>query len=234
MSAKTRLPYRPRALRDRRAAAAAICDRLATTYPDARCALDFRNPFELLVATVLSAQTTDVRVNSVTPTLFADYPDPEAMAGADREHLEQVLRPLGFFRAKAASCQRLAAGLCDNFGGDVPRTLEELVTLAGVGRKTANVVLGNAFDTPGITVDTHVGRLSRRWGWTRNEDPVKVETDLAAILPQPDWTIICHRIIDHGRQVCHSRKPNCPACPVADLCPSYELIVGVPYVQSQA
>ncbi len=198
-------------------------------YPDATCALDFRNPFELLVATVLSAQTTDVRVNSVTPTLFAAYPDPEAMAGAAREHLEEILRPLGFYRAKAKSCQRLAAALCSDFGGEVPRTLEELVTLTGVGRKTANVVLGNAFDTPGITVDTHVGRLSRRWGWTRNEDPVKVEMDLAKILPQPDWTLICHRIIYHGRQVCHSRKPECLACPLADLCPSYELLVGIPY-----
>ena len=229
MSSKTRLPFRPRALRDRRAAAERICERLAELYPDATCALNFRNPFELLVATVLSAQTTDVRVNSVTPTLFGEFPDPEAMAGADRERLEEILRPLGFYRAKAKSCQRLAALLCDRFGGEVPRTLEELVTLQGVGRKTANVVLGNAFDTPGITVDTHVGRLSRRWGWTREEDPVKAEMDLAKILPQPDWTIICHRVIYHGRQVCHSRKPDCLACPMADLCPSYELIVGVPY-----
>lgn len=229
MSPRTRLPHRPRALRDRRAAAAAICDRLAKIYPDATCALTFHNPFELLVATVLSAQTTDARVNSVTPELFAAYPDPESMAGAEREKLKSILRPLGFFRAKARSCQRLASAICEDFDGQVPRTLNELVTLTGVGRKTANVVLGNAFDTPGITVDTHVGRLARRWAWTREQDPVKVEMDLAKILPHPDWTIICHRVIHHGRQVCHSRKPDCLACPLADLCPSYELFVGIPY-----
>ena len=211
----------------RRELASVIVTRLEQIYPDSRCALTFSNPFELLVATVLSAQTTDVRVNSVTPELFARFPDAEAMAGASREELERILHPLGFFRAKARSCQSLGAVLCEEFGGEVPRTLEELVTLPGVGRKTANVVLGNAFDTPGITVDTHVGRLARRWSWTRQEDPAKAEAELAKLLPQPEWTIICHRVIDHGREVCHSRKPECLACPLGDLCPSYELIVGV-------
>lgn len=206
----------------------AINDRLAELYPDAACALNFHTPFELLVATVLSAQTTDVRVNSVTPELFSRYQGPEEMAGARREDLEEILHPLGFFRAKAKSCQGLAAALCDRYGGEVPAVLEELVTLPGVGRKTANVVLGNAFGIPGITVDTHMGRLARRWAWTREEDPVKVEKDIAALLPAETWTITCHRAITHGREVCHSRRPECLTCPMADLCPSYELFVGVP------
>ncbi|MCI1675755.1 MAG: endonuclease III [Ancrocorticia sp.] len=227
-AAQARLPRRPRSLAARREQARAITDRLALLYPDAHCALLFRNPFQLLVATVLSAQTTDVRVNSVTPELFRRYPDPEAMAGAAREDLEEILHPLGFFRAKAKSCHGLAAALCDRFGGEVPASLEELVTLPGVGRKTANVVLGNSFGIPGITVDTHVGRLSRRWGWTRQADPVKAERDIAALLPPEIWTQTCHRIIDHGRKVCHSRKPACIGCGLADLCPSYELFVGVP------
>lgn len=231
---RRRLPYRPRSLAARRELAAALVDRLAQVYPDSSCALTFSNPFELLVATVLSAQTTDARVNSVTPELFGRFPDPEAMAGASLDELEQILHPLGFFRAKARSCQSLGAALCERFGGEVPRTLEELVTLPGVGRKTANVVLGNVFDTPGITVDTHVGRLARRWSWTRQEDPVKAEMELAKLLPQPQWTLICHRVIDHGRAVCHSRKPECLSCPLADLCPSYELIVGAAHPAAAA
>ena len=230
MSPRVRLPYRARSVKERRERAAAITDELAILYPDARCALDFSNPFELLIATVLSAQTTDVRVNSVTPELFSRYPDPESMAGANREQVEAILRPLGFFRSKAKSCIGLSAALCSSFGGEVPGNLPELVSLPGVGRKTANVVLGNAFDIPGITVDTHVGRLARRWGWTRNEDPVKVEADIAQLLPEETWTLRCHQIIYHGRQVCHSRKPACLECGLKYVCPSYEIYVGMPAV----
>lgn len=226
MPAQKRLPARARSLAERRRLALDIVDRLADLYPDSHCALHFTNAFELLVATVLSAQTTDARVNSVTPTLFGRYPDAEAMACADRVDLEEILHPLGFYRAKAKSCQGLARTLCDSYGGEVPQALEELVQLPGVGRKTANVVLGNIFGVPGITVDTHVGRLSRRWSWTRSDNPVKAEADLAAILPRDEWTIICHRIIDHGRAVCHSRKPACHECQLADLCPSFPLLAG--------
>jgi endonuclease-3 len=194
---------------------------LAARYPDAHCELDFTSPFQLLVATVLSAQTTDVRVNSVTPALFGTWPTPADLAGADREALEAVLRPVGFFRAKAASVQGLAARLVDAYGGEVPRRLEDLVTLPGVGRKTANVVRGDAFGLPGITVDTHVGRLSRRFGWTEQEDPVAVEDDLAALFPKSDWTPLSHRVIFHGRRTCHARRPACGACPLARDCPSY-------------
>ena len=193
---------------------------LAVRYPTARCELDHASPFELLVATVLSAQTTDVRVNSVTPALFARYPDPVALAAADRAELEEVIRPTGFFRAKAASVQSLAARLVSDFGGQVPRRLEDLVTLPGVGRKTANVVRGDAFGLPGITVDTHVGRLSRRFGWTEEDDAVRVEAALAALCPPRDWTPLSYRMIFHGRRTCHSRRPACGACPVARLCPS--------------
>ncbi len=194
---------------------------LAARYPDAHCELDFTSPFQLLVATVLSAQTTDVRVNSVTPALFATWPTPADLAGADREALEAVLRPVGFYRAKAASVQGLAARLVDAYGGEVPRRLEDLVTLPGVGRKTANVVRGDAFGLPGITVDTHVGRLSRRFGWTEHDDPVAVEDDLAALFPRSDWTPLSHRVIFHGRRTCHARRPACGACPLARDCPSY-------------
>ena len=194
---------------------------LAERYPTARCELEHSSPFELLVATVLSAQTTDVRVNSVTPALFARFPDPVAMAAADRAELEELVRPTGFFRAKAASVQALAARLVSDYDGQVPRRLEDLVTLPGVGRKTANVVRGDAFGLPGITVDTHVGRLSRRFGWTENTDPVAVEADLAALFPPRDWTPLSHRVIFHGRRTCHARRPACGACPVAADCPSY-------------
>lgn len=224
--AQRKLPKRPRALQDRQAQAKLLTDRLAEIYPDAHCALAHRNPFELLVATVLSAQTTDERVNSVTPALFAAFPMPADMAGASLEQLEGILRPLGFYRAKAKSVKSLSISLLEDFAGEVPQTLEELVTLRGVGRKTANVVLGNAFDTPGITVDTHVGRTARRWAWTRESDPVKVELELNRLLPPEIWTVTCHRIIDHGRAICHARKPECERCPMADLCPSYEIFTA--------
>jgi endonuclease-3 len=194
---------------------------LADAHPDARCELDFDSPLQLLVATVLSAQTTDVRVNAVTPALFAAYPDAASYAAADRAALEELIRPTGFFRAKAGSLLGLGAALCDRYAGEVPARMADLVTLPGVGRKTANVVLGNAFGVPGIPVDTHVGRLSRRLGWTAEEDPEGVERDLGAIFPRRDWTVLSHRLIFHGRRVCFSRRPACGACPVASLCPSY-------------
>ncbi|MFE2745478.1 endonuclease III [Streptomyces scopuliridis] len=194
---------------------------LAEVYPYAHPELDFRNPFELLVATVLSAQTTDLRVNQTTPAVFAKYPTPEDMAAAVPEELEEAIRPTGFFRAKAKSLIGLSTALRDRFDGEVPGRLEDLVSLPGVGRKTANVVLGNAFGVPGLTVDTHFGRLVRRWKWTEQEDPEKVEAEIAAIFPKSEWTMLSHRVIFHGRRICHSRKPACGACPIAHLCPSY-------------
>ncbi|MEU9675012.1 MULTISPECIES: endonuclease III [Streptomyces] len=194
---------------------------LAEIYPYAHPELDFRNPFELLVATVLSAQTTDLRVNQTTPALFAAYPTPEDMAAAVPEEMEEIIRPTGFFRAKTKSLLGLSAALRDEFGGEVPGRLEDLVKLPGVGRKTANVVLGNAFGVPGITVDTHFGRLVRRWKWTDEEDPVKVEAVVAGIFPKSEWTMLSHRVVFHGRRICHARKPACGACPIAPLCPSY-------------
>jgi endonuclease-3 len=190
-------------------------------YPDAHCELDFVDPFQLLVATILSAQTTDKRVNMVTPTLFARYPTPADLAAAEREEVEKIIQSTGFFRAKTNSLLKLGHELCDRFGGEVPRTLEELVTLPGVGRKTANVVLGNAFDVPGITVDTHFSRLSKRFGWTTETDPVKIEYEVGELIPRKDWTILSHRLIWHGRRICHSRRPACGVCPLARLCPSY-------------
>jgi endonuclease-3 len=194
---------------------------LAETYPDARCELDFDSPFQLLVVTVLSAQTTDKRVNAVGPTLFAAYPDPPSMAAAAREDLERIIGPLGFFRAKTESLLKLSQALVERYDGEVPRRLVDLVTLPGVGRKTANVVLGNAFDVPGITVDTHFGRLARRFAWTDETDPVKVEHAVGALFPRRDWTMLSHHLIWHGRRVCHSQKPACGACPLARLCPAY-------------
>lgn len=190
-------------------------------YPDARCELDFSTPLELLVATVLSAQTTDVRVNLVTPVLFARYRTAADYAAADRAEMETIIQSTGFFRAKTDAIIRLAAVLVERYGGEVPRRLEDLVTLPGVGRKTANVVLGNAFGVPGLAVDTHVGRLVRRFGWTREEDPVKVEHAVGALFPRRDWTMLSHVLIFHGRRTCHARKPACGACPVAAWCPSY-------------
>jgi endonuclease-3 len=194
---------------------------LAATYPDAVIELDFTTPLELLVATILSAQSTDKRVNSITPVLFARYPDAAAYAAADRAELELLITPTGFFRAKTDSLIKLGAALTEQFGGEVPRTLAQLVTLPGVGRKTANVVLGNAFGIPGITVDTHVGRLSRRFGWTTQVDPEKAEPEIGALFPPRDWTQMCHHVIWHGRRCCHARNPACGACPVARWCPSY-------------
>jgi endonuclease-3 len=194
---------------------------LADTYPDARIELDFDDPFQLLVVTVLSAQTTDRRVNAVRPTLFAAYPDPSTMAAAPREHLEQIVGPLGFFRAKTDALLKLSAALVERYDGQVPARLDDLVTLPGVGRKTANVVLGNGFGVPGITVDTHFGRLARRFGWTTETDPVKVEHAVGALFEKRDWVMLCHHLIWHGRRVCHAKKPACGACPVARWCPSY-------------
>jgi len=196
---------------------------LALIHPGAHCELDFTTPLELAVATVLSAQCTDKRVNQVTPALFRRYPDATAYAEADREELEALVRPTGFFRNKAASLIGLGAALVERHGGQVPATLDELVTLPGIGRKTANVVLGNAFGVPGLTVDTHFGRLVRRLGWTELTDPVKVEALVADLLPPSEWTLFSHRVIFHGRRVCHSRKPACGACGVASLCASYGL-----------
>jgi endonuclease III len=194
---------------------------IAERYPDAHIELNFTTPLELLVATVLSAQTTDVRVNQVTPELFARYRTAADYAAADRADLERIIGPTGFFRAKSDTLVKLGARLVADFGGEVPRRMDQLVTLPGVGRKTANVVLGNAFGIPGITVDTHVGRLSRRFGFTTSEDPVVVEQDLARLFPKRDWTMVSHRMIFHGRRTCHARRPACGACPVARLCPSY-------------
>ena len=194
---------------------------LAETYPDARCELDFDDAFQLLVVTVLSAQTTDKRVNAVRPALFAAYPDPAAMAAADRAHLEQIIQPTGFFRAKTESLLKLSQALVERYDGEVPARLEDLVTLPGVGRKTANVVLGNAFGVPGITVDTHFGRLARRFGFTEETDPVKAEHEVGALFPKKDWVMLSHHLIWHGRRVCHARKPACGACPVARWCPAY-------------
>ena len=195
--------------------------RLTQMYPDARCELDYRSPYELLVATILSAQCTDVRVNMVTPALFEAYPDVQSMAAADRAELEELIRSTGFYRAKANSLLGMAARVVDEYNGEIPGTLKELVTLPGAGRKTANVVLGNAFDVPGITVDTHIGRLSRRFGWTKHEDPVKAEHEIGALFPPKDWVMLCHRMIFHGRRVCMARKPACGACALASLCPSF-------------
>jgi endonuclease III len=194
---------------------------LAETYPDARIELDFDDPFQLLVVTVLSAQTTDRRVNAVRPILFAAYPDAPAMAAAPREHLEQIIGPLGFFRAKTDALLKLSAALVERYDGQVPPRLADLVTLPGVGRKTANVVLGNAFGIPGITVDTHFGRLARRFGWTDETDPVKVEHAVGALFEKRDWVLLCHHLIWHGRRMCHAKKPACGVCPVARQCPSY-------------
>jgi endonuclease-3 len=194
---------------------------LTDTYPDAHCELDFTTPLELLVATILSAQTTDVTVNKVTPTLFAKYPTAQAYAEADRDEMEAILKPTGFFRAKTNSVMKLGQALVDDYDGVVPNKLTELVKLPGTGRKTANVVLGNAFGIPGITVDTHFGRLVRRFGWTTEEDPVKVEHIIGELFPKKDWTMLSHRLIFHGRRRCHAKKPACGACPVTAWCPSY-------------
>lgn len=194
---------------------------LVTTYPDAGPELDFTSPLELLVATILSAQCTDRRVNAVTPILFAKYPDAESYAAARQEEVEEIIRPTGFYRNKATTIVGMGAKLASEFGGIVPETVEELVTLPGVGRKTAFVVMGNAFGLPGITIDTHFGRLARRFGWTVTTDPLKVERDIEQLFPAKDWTQLSHLVLWHGRRVCHARKPACGACAIAKKCPAF-------------
>ena len=193
---------------------------LTKEYPDARCELDFNSPLELLVATVLSAQCTDKRVNAVTPVLFNRFPTVTKLAGAKISEIEKIVYSTGFYRSKAKNIKELANKILKDFNGEVPKTLAQLVTLPGVGRKTANVVLGNAFGIPGLTVDTHFGRLSRRFGWSQETDPVKVENDVAKLIPEKEWTLLSHKLIWHGRRICHSRKPECGICPLEKLCPS--------------
>lgn len=208
----------------RKARAGEVLARLKVAYPDAHCELDFRNPFELLCATILSAQCTDVRVNLVTPTLFKRYPDAAALARARQPALETIIRSTGFFRNKARSLLGMAQGLVADHGGEVPAKMEALQRLPGVGRKTANVVLGNAFGiNEGVVVDTHVGRVSRRLGLTRHDDPVKVEQDLMRLFPRDEWTLVAHLLIWHGRRVCVARRPRCWDCVLADICPSADL-----------
>lgn len=202
-----------------RTRAGSIARKLAQLYPDAHCALHYDNPLQLLVATILSAQCTDERVNRVTPPLFARYPDAHAFATAKLSELEKMIQSTGFFRNKAKNIIACCHKLVELHEGEVPRTMEELVPLPGIGRKTANVILGNAFDVPGIPVDTHVGRLSQRMGLSEYDDPVKIERDLMELIPRKQWTMFAHRMIFHGRQVCHSRKPQCEECKLAALCP---------------
>jgi len=194
---------------------------LAALYPDAHCELDFSTPLQLAVATVLSAQCTDKRVNTVTPLLFERFGTAADYAAADRAELEELVRPTGFFRNKTSSLIGLGAAVVERYDGQLPARLKDLVTLPGIGRKTANVVLGNAFGIPGLTVDTHFGRLVRRFGWTTSDDPVTIEAEVAQLLPKSEWTMFSHRVIFHGRRVCHSRKPACGACAIARLCPAY-------------
>jgi len=203
--------------------AKAIYKILTKTYPNVRCELDYKNPYQLLVATVLSAQCTDKRVNQTTPALFKRYGNIKKMAAADLKELEQLVKSTGFFRAKAKNIKALSQKILTDFNGQVPDELEKLITLPGVGRKTANVVLGHGFDIPGITVDTHFGRLSRRFGWSDKKDPIKVEFEVGELITQKEWTNLSQRLIWHGRRVCHSRKPACGACVLAKLCPSYGL-----------
>lgn len=209
---------------------------LAQAFPDAHCELDFKTPLQLAVATILSAQSTDKRVNLTTPALFARYRSAVDYAQADRAELEELIHPTGFFRNKAASLIGLGQALVERFDGELPSNMADLVTLPGVGRKTANVILGNAFGIPGITVDTHFGRLVRRWGWTTEEDPVKVEHAIGELIERKEWTLLSHRVIFHGRRVCHSRKPACGVCLLAKDCPSYGLgptdpLLAAPLVQ---
>jgi endonuclease-3 len=198
-----------------------IYRQLSKNYPNVRCELDYKNAFQLLVATVLSAQCTDKRVNQTTPALFKKYPNPQKMAKADLRDIQNLVKSTGFFRAKAKNIKGLSNKIMQEFDGKVPSNLEDLITLPGVGRKTANVVLGHAFGIPGITVDTHFGRLSRRFGWSKQNNPVKVEFEVGELIPQKEWTNLSQRMIWHGRRVCHSRKPACGACALAKLCPSY-------------
>ena len=200
--------------------ARAIYRILTKTYPEVRCELDFKNPLQLLVAVVLSAQCTDKRVNAITPALFKKYKSAKDYAKAPLPEIEQFIYSAGFYHAKARHLKGLGRKIVEEFGGKVPATIEELVTLPGVGRKTANVVLGHAFGIPGITVDTHFGRLSRRFEWSSSMDPVKVEREVGLLIPEKEWTNLSQRMIWHGRRICHSRKPACGACPLAKICPS--------------
>jgi endonuclease-3 len=209
-------------LAKKKARAEAINQVLAREYPNAKCSLDFKNPFQLLSATILSAQCTDERVNMVTPSLFKVCPTPQKMAAMPDADLEEIVKTTGFFRNKTKSLKGMAAGLLEKFGGKVPQTMDELRQLPGVGRKTANVVLGNCFNTPGLTIDTHMNRVNRRLGLSRHEDPEKIELDLMKLIPQPEWTNYSHRIIYHGRAICQARKPLCERCPVSEYCEYYQ------------
>ena len=210
-----------KSLPEKKVRAKAIYRQLTKSYPNVRCELDYNSAFQLLVATVLSAQCTDKRVNQTTPALFKKYPNPKKIAKADLIDIQRLVKSTGFFRAKAKNIKGLSNKIMEEFDGDVPSNLEDLITLPGVGRKTANVVLGHAFGIPGITVDTHFGRLSRRFGWSKQSDPVKVEFEVGELIAEKEWTNLSQRMIWHGRRVCHSRKPACGACPLAKLCPSY-------------
>jgi len=212
---------RARRTRDAAARAPEILTRLRSAYPDARCALEHRNAFELLCATILSAQCTDARVNIVTPVLFDRYPTPDALARVRPADVEEIIKSTGFFRNKARSLIGMAQAIVADHGGEVPRTMEELRDLPGVGRKTANVILGNAYGiNEGVTVDTHVTRLSRLLGLTRHDDPVKIEQDLMGLFPREHWALLSHLLIFHGRTICIARRPRCGECVLADLCPS--------------
>ncbi len=217
---------RSETIQEKRTRASAISERLALAYPEIKVPLDHKNAFELLVAVILSAQCSDEAVNKVTPILFHRYPDPQALAQAPTHEIEKVIRTLGLFRAKARSLQRCARQLIGEFGGRVPSSMEALTRLAGVGRKTANVILGHVFAIPGIVVDTHCRRVSRRLGLGRHEEPTKIERDLNRLLPAEQWTAFSHRLIIHGRRVCHARKPACASCVLNELCPSRELSNG--------
>jgi endonuclease-3 len=208
-------------LPEKKVRAKVIYRQLIKSYPNVKSELDYKNAFQLLVATVLSAQCTDKRVNQTTPALFKKYPNPQKMAKADLRDIQKLVKSTGFFRAKAKNIKGLSNKIMEEFDAKVPSNLEDLITLPGVGRKTANVVLGHAFGIPGITVDTHFGRLSRRFGWSKQNNPVKVEFEVGELIPKKEWTNLSQRMIWHGRRVCHSRKPACGACALAKLCPSY-------------
>lgn len=226
MIQKTRIRRRGEGIKEKSVRAEAIAERLGRIYPEIRVPLNHRNPFELLVATILSAQCTDEAVNRVTPELFRRYPDPAALAQSSTEELEQIIRTLGLFRAKAKSLKRCAQQLVEDCEEKVPATMDRLTRLAGVGRKTANVILGHAFDTPGIIVDTHCRRVARRLALTREQDPTRIEHDLNRLLKREEWTGFSHRLIIHGRRVCYARKPDCVSCVLLDLCPTGRVAVG--------
>jgi endonuclease III len=225
---------RRESLKEKIARAGSISTSLARAYPELQVPLDYRTTFQLLVAVILSAQCTDAAVNKVTPELFRRFPTPGRLAEASVTEIENMIRRLGLFRAKARSLKACALQLMEKFNGEVPATMEELTTLAGVGRKTANVILGHAFDSPGIIVDTHCKRVARRLGLTRSEDPAQVEKDLNKLLPTEQWTAFSHRLIIHGRRICHARKPDCQACIVQQLCPSRNLNSQPPTQRTQA